>query len=609
MGVSEDVRRETLEVFERGERSAPLTATEVADAVGVSRRTAYERLQRLVDAGDLRTKKVSSSGRIWWRSSPAATADRGHEHEEALDRLDSVFVALDTAFRYVYVTDTFEQFSGVPADQLVGETVTDVFPEAAETAFYEASKEAMETGDSRTFSEYYPPLKRWVDGHIYPSETGLSVYFHETTDGNTRERAVTEQREELAALTRLNDAIREISLAAITATSRTEIERQICEQLIEREPYLFAWVGRVESGKSTVTPRTAAGLEEQYLAEIEITIDDSERGRGPTGKAVRTDEPQFARDILNDPAYEPWREAALERGYRSSAAIPISHEEAFYGVLNVYADGANAFSGTERKILSQFGKLIAHAIRAVEQRKALLCDTATVVEFEIGDLDHPLLEVAPDDGLDVRFDRQVPVGDDRYAQFVTVEGISREQFEAAMTQRPVVTSVECITESEDRSFFRVTTDSLPVAEALAARGGQLLTVTTAGRTFRVIAEVPAEADVREILEQFRETYPETELRSRRPTVRGGSSYQELYGVITDRLTEKQRAALEAAYFAGYFERPRTNTGEEVAELLEISLPTFTQHIRIAQRKLFEAIFDEQPHPPERSRRNSSRLTN
>lgn len=604
MGMSEGVRRETLEVFERGDELDPLTAKEVADAVGVSRRTAYERLQRLVEAGDIKTKKVSSSGRIWWQSAhsadtekePTPDSDVDQDHEAALERIDSMFISLDEEFRYTYVSEKFETLSGVPKHKLRGKTVTDVFPEAAETEFYKESKRAIETGESKTFKEYYRPLDRWFEGHIYPSKTGVSVYFHDITERKAHEQTLAKQREELAALTRLNDAIREISLTAVTATSREEIERQICEQLVGKESYVFAWVGHVESGQSTVAPHVAVGLEETYLEEIEITIDDSETGHGPTGRAIRTGEPQFARDILNEPAYEPWREAALERGYRSSAAIPITHEDTFYGVLNVYADDANAFSGFEREILGQFGTLIAHAIQAVEQRDALICDTATVIEIEIGDLDHPLVEIVPDDGLNVSFERQVPVGENRYAQFVTVQGVSREQFETAMEKRSVVTNVECITESGDQAFFEVTSESLPVAEALAACGGQLVKMTTAGQAFRVIAEVPSEADVRKLLELLREAYPETELLSRRPTVRSGSSRLELHGVITDQLTEKQRAALEAAYSAGYFERPRVNTGEEVAELLEISLPTFTHHIRAAQRKLFKAIFDELPAP-------------
>ncbi|MFC7009102.1 helix-turn-helix domain-containing protein [Halalkalicoccus salilacus] len=73
--------------------------------------------------------------------------------------------------------------------------------------------------------------------------------------------------------------------------------------------------------------------------------------------------------------------------------------------------------------------------------------------------------------------------------------------------------------------------------------------------------------------------------------RDEATRQELQDALVDRLTEKQRAALETAYFGGYFDWPRDHTGEEIAELLGLSPATLAQHLRIAERKLFEALFD------------------
>lgn len=52
-----------------------------------------------------------------------------------------------------------------------------------------------------------------------------------------------------------------------------------------------------------------------------------------------------------------------------------------------------------------------------------------------------------------------------------------------------------------------------------------------------------------------------------------------------RLTERQRAAVEAAYEAGFYESPRQRTGEDVAETLGVSGATFHQHLREAHRKI------------------------
>ena len=45
----------------------PRTASEVADDLGIVRRTAYNKLQALVERGDLNRKKVGSRAVVYWR--------------------------------------------------------------------------------------------------------------------------------------------------------------------------------------------------------------------------------------------------------------------------------------------------------------------------------------------------------------------------------------------------------------------------------------------------------------------------------------------------------------------------------------------------------------
>ncbi|MFC7156444.1 PAS domain S-box protein [Halomarina halobia] len=71
------IRDETLAVFtQSGSPHAPLSTSEVADGLGCGRRAAYDRLTRLVDRGDLRTKKVGARGRVWWRPVEPSDAER-----------------------------------------------------------------------------------------------------------------------------------------------------------------------------------------------------------------------------------------------------------------------------------------------------------------------------------------------------------------------------------------------------------------------------------------------------------------------------------------------------------------------------------------------------
>lgn len=54
-------------VFEaRDDYAEPLTASEIADELGCSRRTALNKLHRLSEQTDVRSKKVGGRSRVWW---------------------------------------------------------------------------------------------------------------------------------------------------------------------------------------------------------------------------------------------------------------------------------------------------------------------------------------------------------------------------------------------------------------------------------------------------------------------------------------------------------------------------------------------------------------
>ncbi|WP_282102553.1 helix-turn-helix domain-containing protein [Halovivax limisalsi] len=55
------------------------------------------------------------------------------------------------------------------------------------------------------------------------------------------------------------------------------------------------------------------------------------------------------------------------------------------------------------------------------------------------------------------------------------------------------------------------------------------------------------------------------------------------------LTKQQRRSLETAYYEGFFEWPRDVSGEEVASSLDIAPSTFHQHLRKAERKVFDSV--------------------
>ena len=198
---------------------------------------------------------------------------------------------------------------------------------------------------------------------------------------------------------RINSVVRQINEALARAATQREVDERVCEIISDAEPYRFAWIGEHSPESGTVEPRASAGIEENYLEAIEITTDETPTGQGPTGQAVRTHELVLMENIPGDPDYEPWREQALERGYQSSAAVPLVYDDTLYGVLNVYADRTRAFDDDEKQLLSNLGETIAHASHRIDlqqqytdQYRVLFEDAPVMVVFTEAVDGEPIIE-------------------------------------------------------------------------------------------------------------------------------------------------------------------------------------------------------------------------
>jgi hypothetical protein len=82
-----------LGVFEdRTDRARPLTASDVMDALDCSRRTAHDKLNRLVDEGILETRKVGARSRVWWIPIMGADPDSGAHTDTGQEDTERPFV-------------------------------------------------------------------------------------------------------------------------------------------------------------------------------------------------------------------------------------------------------------------------------------------------------------------------------------------------------------------------------------------------------------------------------------------------------------------------------------------------------------------------------------
>jgi len=183
---------------------------------------------------------------------------------------------------------------------------------------------------------------------------------------------VTERKRAEVEIAGVNRALRMLSdtnQALIHIADEATLLNEVCRIAVEVGGYRLAWIGFTEHDEvKTLRPLAHAGFDSGYIESAKVTWADNERGRGPGGTAIRTGRPCMARNIPEDTAFAPWREAAIQRGYKSIIALPLISEGQTLGVLGIYSVDTDAFDTKEVEILEEMGNDLAFGITALRTR-------------------------------------------------------------------------------------------------------------------------------------------------------------------------------------------------------------------------------------------------
>jgi serine phosphatase RsbU (regulator of sigma subunit)/anti-sigma regulatory factor (Ser/Thr protein kinase)/ligand-binding sensor protein/putative methionine-R-sulfoxide reductase with GAF domain len=183
-------------------------------------------------------------------------------------------------------------------------------------------------------------------------------------------------QEQLARLNRTLQALGASSQALIHAVDESTYLQEVCRIIVDICGHAMVWIGYAQDDEGkTVRPVAWAGFESGYLETLKITWANCERGRGPTGTAIRTGTPCSCRNMLTDPAFAPWRGEAVKRGYASSIVLPLRAEGATFGAVNIYSREPDPFAPEEIALLTQLADDLAFGINALRLR-------ATTVQAE-----------------------------------------------------------------------------------------------------------------------------------------------------------------------------------------------------------------------------------
>ncbi len=409
-----------------------------------------------------------------------------------------------------------------------------------------------------------------------------------------RENRLEEQNGSLERLRRINRTIRRIDQALVSASGRAEIVDVVCRELTDAGPYELAWFGKHDPVTGELTPNASAGAKNGYLDAVHIDAGGSTDGGPPSVRAARTGTPQIVNKILEDPPFEPWRRAALSRGFHAVISLPLVHEETLFGVLTLYADQAGVFDDLEWTVLDELSDTIAYAINAVESKKALVSNEVTELKFSLSDTDNGIVELVDETGCEFAYEYAVPQANGRVRGFFTTCGVSPGVVRDYVSSLPVDGLKLLSDRTEDGKqicLFEAELTSESLVDTVLAHGGRINEFQVTDDDAIVSLHVAADAEIREFVSAFKAECPAAEVTAKRTRERPERTQTEFHATLTDELTARQLETIQTAYFSGYFENPRTRTGSEIAASMDITQPTFNNHLRAAQRKLYRQLFE------------------
>ncbi|WP_050031821.1 bacterio-opsin activator domain-containing protein [Halorubrum halophilum] len=349
--------------------------------------------------------------------------------------------------------------------------------------------------------------------------------------------------------------------------------------VIGSDRWAEAWVVRGTGDRGHVEIAGVAGVDRETL------VDRGVAGDGPWREAVEEGELVA---IEGSPA----------TAGRPAIAAPLQYRDVTHGALCVVADGessassVSAVSSVERREIAALGRCLGWVVTAGRWRDLLHSDAVTEVEFHTGDEGAFLARASAALGCRIELASTVAVDDDASRFYLSVEGVRPQALADAVADASGVSDLRVIDTREDGCDVSARVEGGSAVRTLTEHGATVRDATAEDGRVGVVADLPEGADVRPVADGFRSVFSDARLASKESVPRSARSEDSLREGVADRFTDRQWAALSAAYHGGYFDWPRGSTAEEVADAMDVSSPTFHNHLRKAQRRLLDELFED-----------------
>ena len=289
------------------------------------------------------------------------------ELQRIFGRISDAFFSVDDEFRFTHVNERAEELLQHDEDELLGETFWEVFPSSAEAEeVWEAFHRAMDDQEATSYEFYAEGLDVWIEGNLYPSETGISVYFRDVTDRKERER-------QLERRARQQEVVADLGQYALETDDLDELMHEAARAVADVLDNDYCKVLDLDRDAEELLLRQGVGWDAGIVGEATVSAVEADSQAAYT---LANDHPIVVEDLETETRFSG-PELLTSHDVRSGISTVIGPFDEPWGILGTHHTERREFTAEDVNFVHSVANVLAEAIerhRYQEELEALVAD-------------------------------------------------------------------------------------------------------------------------------------------------------------------------------------------------------------------------------------------
>lgn len=293
--------------------------------------------------------------------------ETSQELKQILESISGGFFALDKLYRFTYWNRSAEEGTGFKRDEVLGKNVFDIFPNAKSAELGDMYRLAMETNTFQSIETCYKDdrFEAWYDVRIYPTETGISVFFQDITEQKQQQR----QKEMLLQVSQIINTSQHLDDMCLQSADRIAKFLDI--------PSKFICIYRYDP-RTSLLHLMAPSLSNIHISpDVEHQIVD-EKATTITVRTALSHKPIVTDELSRSTLAAFFLTEIDENKLKTLISLPLMVQGDLQGILEVMSRKEEQYIKNELDLL----KVIANELSIGLSRKRLL-DEITVKNIEL----------------------------------------------------------------------------------------------------------------------------------------------------------------------------------------------------------------------------------